>query len=300
MLSARTFGSGSGGWSRWGSGPHDKSQVGDMDVDIGIIYTFEDEYMTPLVSSLAGSGDGLAQRCLLVDNASAGGIARWRGCFPETRVLRNERRLTYAENLNRILEASTARYVLLLNTDMAFDPREQCVAKMVRFMNRHPDCGVSGCRLYHANGTYAWPARRFQTPGIIAARRLGLSRFMRDTIKTYLYADRSQYQALECDWLSGCFLMVRRQAALQVGPFDCQFRKYFEDVDYCLRMARAGWRVMLNGEACGYHLERRGSSRLLSRDAWLHLQSYARWLQKWGFNPETFRPVQIPEVARAA
>src|SRR5262245_34641676 len=103
-----------------------------MDVDIGIIYTFEDEYMAPLVSSLAGSGNGLSMRCLLVDNASAGGVGRWRHYFPDTRVLRNERRLTYAENLNRILEASKARYVLLLNTDMAFDPREQCVAKMVR------------------------------------------------------------------------------------------------------------------------------------------------------------------------
>src|SRR5215467_13915473 len=118
-----------------------------MDVDIGVIYTYERHFMAPLVSSLAQSGSGLAMRLILVDNASGGGVEEWRQAFPETTVLRNEGRLGYAANLNRILEASTARYALLLNTDMVFDPTEQCIAKMVRFMDRFPDCGVSGCRL---------------------------------------------------------------------------------------------------------------------------------------------------------
>ena len=150
-----------------------------------------------------------------------------------------------------------ARYVLLLNTDMFFDPDEQCVAKMVRFMDAHPDCGVSGCRLYHPDGTYGFPARRFQTPATIAARRLGLGKFLGKTVDSYLYREKPQETVFDCDWLSGCFLMVRRQAVDAVGLLDLQFRKYFEDVDFCLRMARGGWRVMMNGETFGYHLEQR-------------------------------------------
>ena len=84
--------------------------------------------------------------------------------------------------------------------------------------------------------------------------------------------------------------MVRRQAALDVGPFDVRFRKYFEDVDFCLRMARGGWRVMMNGATWGYHLEQRASRNLLSGDALLHMQSYARWLAKWGPNPARHIP----------
>jgi len=268
-----------------------------MDVDIGVIYTHEEGLMTPLLSSLGASGDGLTMRCLLVDNGSISGVERWRKVFPETTVFCNERRLGYAENLNRILEAATARYVLLLNTDMAFDPQEQCLAKMVRFMDGHPQCGIAGCRLYHADGSYAWPARRFQTISTIAARRLGLAPLLRGTLAAYLHADRPQTGTLECDWLSGCFLMVRRQAALEVGPFDCRFRKYFEDVDYCLRMARAGWSVLLNGETSCCHLESRASKRLLSYDAWLHAQSYVRWLRKWGYDPRRYRPAPRLEVA---
>lgn len=256
-----------------------------MDVDIGVIYTYEDHFMSPLISSLARSGEEIGMRLILVDNASEHGVAPWSRQFEETLVLRNGERLGYAENLNRILEQSTARYTLLLNTDMVFEPAEQCVAKMVQFMDRHSDCGVSGCRLFHADGSYAWPARRFQSLKTIAARRLGMSRLLAGEVQSYLYADLPQDQLLECDWLSGCFLMVRREAVAAVGSLDCRFRKYFEDVDFCLRMARGGWKVLLNGETFGYHLEQRASRKLLSRDGWLHMQSYWKWLRKWGFDP---------------
>jgi len=258
----------------------------DADVDIGIIYTHETHFMTPLVSSLARSGDGLKMRLVLVDNAADGGVARWERLFPSTRVIRNERRLGYAPNLNKIIQYSTARYVLLLNTDMYFDPSEQCVARMVRFMDEHPECGVSNCRLFHRDGSDAFPARRFQTLGTILARRLGLRRLMPQLIDSYLYLDHRRDAVLDCDWLSGCFLMVRREALKEVGAFDCSFRMYFEDVDLCLRMALAGWRVMYNGQTYAYHFEQRASRQVFSRAAWLHLQSYVRWLAKWGFVPD--------------
>jgi hypothetical protein len=261
-----------------------------MDVDIGVIYTHEREFMTPLVSSLANSGKGVTTRLILVDNASADGVDDWRHVFDNTLVLRNDARLGYAANLNRILDASQARYSLLLNTDMYFEPREQCVAKMVRFMDAHPDCGVSGCRLYHADKSYAFPARRFQTPATIAARRLGLARILRQSVDSYLYSDKLPDSVFDCDWLSGCFLMIRRQAALDVGQFDVRFHKYFEDVDFCLRMACGGWRVMMNGATWGYHFEQRASRNLFSNDALVHLQSYARWLAKWGPNPARHIP----------
>ncbi len=257
-----------------------------MDVDIGIIYTHERHFMTPLVTSLAQSAGSVKMRLILVDNASNEGVDEWRQTLGTTIVVRNDTRLGYAANLNRILEASTARYALLLNTDMYFDPAQQCIEKMVRFMDAHLDCGVSGCRLYHPDGTYGFPARRFQTFGTIAARRLGLAGILGTTIDSYLYRDLPDEAVFDCDWLSGCFLMVRRRAIEEIGLLDLQFRKYFEDVDFCLRMARGGWRVMMNGQTLCYHLEQRASRNLFSKDAFVHLQSYVRWLAKWGINPK--------------
>lgn len=269
-----------------------------MDIDIGVIYTHERQFMTPLVSTLGRSGDGVGMRLILIDNASTTGIEEWRSTVPETLVLRNDCRLGYAANLNRILEASTARYALLLNTDMEFDPEEQCLAKMVRFMDERPDCGISGCRLYHPDGSYGFPARRFQTLSTIAARRLGLAKLLGNTVDSYLYRDQPDDSIFECDWLSGCFLMVRSEAVRDVGLLDLRFRKYFEDVDYCLRMRRTGWRVLMNGQTWCYHHEQRASRNLFTQDAFVHLQSYLRWLAKWGVSPA--RHVGRDEPSRRA
>ena len=149
-----------------------------FDLDIGVIYTHEQALVGRLLESLAASGDGLLMRLILVDNHSLEGVAAWTGIMPQTLLLQNSRRLSYAANLNRILAASTARYALLLNTDMYFDPPSQCLARMVQFMDSRPDCGLAGCRLYHQDGQDAYPARRFQTVPIILARRCGLGRLL--------------------------------------------------------------------------------------------------------------------------
>ncbi len=150
-----------------------------FDLDIGVIYTHERALMPRLLETISASGRRLRMRLVLVDNASQEDLEPWCAQFPETRILSNVRRLGYAANLNRILDASTARYVLLINTDMYFDPRVQCLERMVAFMDSRPQCGLAGCRLYHADGSEAHAARRFPTPPLVLARRCGLGRLLR-------------------------------------------------------------------------------------------------------------------------
>jgi hypothetical protein len=259
------------------------------DIEIGVIYTHERHFVSRLLDSLRSSVEGLRARLILVDNASIDGADQWLDFFSPAVVLRNARRLSYAENLNRIIRFASARYILLLNTDMYFDPRARCLETMVAFMEGNPRCGVAGCRLLHADGTEAFAARRYQTLASIAGRRLGL-RWFRDSVDHYLYKDYPPQSTFTCDWLSGCFLLVRHEAWQQVGGFDTRFRKYFEDVDFCHRMRRAGWQVMYNGATYAFHLEQRSSRKLLSLDAWRHACSYARWLAK----RRAFAPVRQP------
>ncbi|MGW8258200.1 MAG: glycosyltransferase family 2 protein [Thermoguttaceae bacterium] len=260
------------------------------EVDIAVVYTHEHEMISRLLSTLRDSGNGLRLRLILIDNNSSDGVQRYLGYVPDTIVLRNRKRLHYAANLNRALRASNAQYTLLLNTDMFFVPEEQTLTRMFAFMNAHPDCGIAGCRIYRENGEFAFPARRFQTLPMILARRLGMNKLFQRALDDYLYAEHAIGESFSCDWLSGCFLMIRREACEDVGYFDERFRKYFEDVDLCLRMARAGWQVMYHGETYCYHIEQRASSKILSLDVQTHLRSYMRWLWKWGFTPEQYVP----------
>ena len=254
------------------------------DLDIGVIYTHERAYMGPLLGTMRAAVGGLRARLVLVDNASEDGVADWADALPAVLVLRNDRPLGYADNLNRVLAASAAPFVLLMNTDMWFDPAEPCLEKMVRFLRRHPGCGVAGCRLLHRDGGEAYAARRFQTLATAIGRRTPLAPMLGATVDHSLYRDRRTDGVFDCDWLSGCFLMVRREAYLEAGGLDGGYRKYFEDVDFCRRIAAAGWSVSYNGRTFCYHDEQRASRRLLSRDAVLHARSYARYLAKWGLS----------------
>jgi N-acetylglucosaminyl-diphospho-decaprenol L-rhamnosyltransferase len=256
------------------------------DLDIGVIYTHERELMPRLLTTMSASGRGLRMRLILVDNASVDGIAPWSGYFNDWLPLRNDRCLSYAANLNRILDASSAKYVLLMNTDMYFDPSEQCLAQMVDFMDGQPRCGLSGCRIFRADCSDAYAARRFPTLPLVLARRCGLGKILRRSLESHFYREHASEDTWPCDWLSGCFLMVRREAFLEVGYFDEGYVKYFEDVDFCLRMAKAGWQVMHHGTTSCFHLERRASKNPFAADAWIHLLSYLRWIEKWGFHPQ--------------
>jgi N-acetylglucosaminyl-diphospho-decaprenol L-rhamnosyltransferase len=248
------------------------------DLDVGVIYSGERHFLIPLLETMSQVTGGMHVRLILIDNASRDGAAASLSWPGTATVLYNAQPLSYAANLNRILATATAPYVLLLNTDMEFDPAEECLGKMVDFMDSQPRCGVSICSVYHPDGSYAHPARRFQTLAMIGARRLGLARLFHRALRDYLYLDRNPNSTFSCDWVSGCFLMLRRTALADVGGFDERFVKYLEDVDFCHRLARAGWEVVHHGGTWCYHHEQRASRRWFSFDAARHLSSYIKWL----------------------
>jgi cellulose synthase/poly-beta-1,6-N-acetylglucosamine synthase-like glycosyltransferase len=48
----------------------------------------------------------------------------------------------------------------------------------------------------------------------------------------------------DCDWVPGCFYLVRKEVLDQVGLFDPRFFLYYEEVDHCFAAKKAGWRVI--------------------------------------------------------
>lgn len=255
------------------------------DLDVGLIYTYEDAWMMPIVRSLASSGPGLRMRLLLVDNASQSGVESWMHEFSESIAIRNERRLGYAANLNRILERSTARYALLLNTDMFFDPQEACLTKMVRFMDANPSCGLSTCRLYRYDDSYAFGPRRYPSIRGAIGRRFESLGLFRSHVDDSQYRDRDPFDSFACDWFTGCLFMARKAAVERVGLLDERFKKYYEDVDWCCRFNDAGYDVVHYGGTYCFHAEQRASKRIFSVDGRRHLVSFAKWLWKWRRRP---------------
>lgn len=112
-------------------------------------------------------------------------------------------------------------------------------------------------------------ARRFPTVFSLAAKAFGGD--------DGTYADTTG--VLNPDWLAGMFLLMRRDAFAKVGRFDEGFYLYYEDVDLCWKLRRAGCQIVQDRSVSVIHDARRESRRSLRFAKW-HLASMARYFLK--------------------
>lgn len=187
------------------------------------------------------AGD-LEVRYWVVDNASQdNSVEVLREHFPYAGLEVNKRNVGFGRANNQLLPHVTADYVLLLNTDafVATDTLHRTLA----YMNANPTCGVLGVRLVGREGNLQPSCRYFPTPWNLFLSRTGLGRFFP---KTRMVDDMEWDHASvrECDWVPGCYYLVRRAVLDQVGLFDPRFFLYYEEVDHCRRVKAAGWKVI--------------------------------------------------------
>ncbi len=82
------------------------------------------------------------------------------------------------------------------------------------------------------------------------------------------------------DWVNAAFWLVRAQAWRDIDGFDPQYFMYGEDVDWCLRLQLAGWRMQAVPQVKVVHEGQRGSHRKLQHTLW-HLKSlWQLWQSK--------------------
>jgi GT2 family glycosyltransferase len=105
-------------------------------------------------------------------------------------------------------------------------------------MKRDAHCGVLGLRLVDEAGNGNSSARDFPNAFRSFAIQTGLKRHSSDDLARAGGAD-----FVNCDWVTGCFYLVRRTTIEEVGLFDPRYFLYFEEVDHCRSVKRAGWTV---------------------------------------------------------
>ncbi len=225
----------------------------------------------------------VAHEICVVDNASRdGSVAMLQQEFPAVRVVANRRNLGYAVAVNQGLEATGFEYSLVLNPDIVV--QEGAVDRLVAFMDAHPDAGVAGAKLLNTDGSLQYSCRSFYTPRTLLYRRTILGKlFPRSrVIRRHLMLDYDHLQPQAVDWVIGACMLVRRAAVDAVGGMDERFFLYFEDVDWCFRMGRQGWKVYYVPQAQMVHEHRRESAKpKLSRSFWAHGGSLLRYYEKW-------------------
>ena len=192
---------------------------------------------------------------------------------------------SFARNQNALFAATSSRYVLVLKPDCLVRPG--AVPRLVSFADAHPRAGVVGPRLLELDGSLQRSRRRFPTVAGTLVRRTPL-RLLRPDLEA---AQPGHYLAdvpdepVQCDWMLGACLLVRRTMLDEIGGFDEGFPMYGEDIELQYRALRAGWQRWYVPDAIAVHEYQRVIDRkLLSKRSWWHLQGMARFVR---LHPET-------------
>jgi GT2 family glycosyltransferase len=213
---------------------------------------------------------------IVIDNHSSDdSTAALRSRFPETTVIENMQNLGFAIANNQGIRHARGKYLLLLNSDTVVRPG--ALEAMAGFLDNHPEAGGVTCRLLNADGTIQASVSHRPGPLLLLLRLSGLARFFQTdsrrrwlrryfgwllgpTMRVYLDPYAAQDAPVEVENISAACLMLRREAVEQVGPLDEYFFMYFEDMDYCIRLRQAGWKLYYLPKGKVVHLVGRSSS----------------------------------------
>ncbi|MET0381973.1 MAG: glycosyltransferase family 2 protein [Burkholderiaceae bacterium] len=196
-----------------------------------------DECLGALRAAQAAIGGG---EVIVVDNASRDGSAEHLAEHaPEVTLIRSAQNVGFGRANNLALPAVRTPYLLLLNTDAFVPP--QSLRLTLDYMAANPDCGILGVRLVGRDGALQPSCRYFPTAWNLFLTRTGLSKWLPGRLVDDMDWDHRTVR--DCDWVPGCFYLVRSEVVGQVGLFDPRFFMYYEEVDHCLAAKRAGWRV---------------------------------------------------------
>ena len=205
---------------------------------------------------------------IVVDNASSDGtVGMVEESFPQVHVLANTSNQGFPTANNQGIRRSSGRYVLLLNPDT--EVVGDALGRMTSFADEHPDVGMVGPQLLNTDSTVQSSRRRFPTLAtafvestwlqltVASLETRSLSRFftapVRRLLDRYYVADRPDDEVQDVDWITGAAMFARREAVDDVGGMDEAYFMYSEELDWCRRFQKAGWRVVYLPEAKVIH-----------------------------------------------
>lgn len=187
---------------------------------------------------------------IVVDNDSGDGtVQELSPLFPEVLFVPMDRNLGFSIGCNRGASFAGGEWILFLNPDTVVFP--ETLGNILAFARARPALGIAGCRILDGDGRLQLACRRsIPTPEVAFWRLSGLSflfpRSRRLGRYNLTYLDPARSYPVEA--VSGSFLLIKSEAFQQVGGFDEIFFLYGEDLDLCLRVAKAGWEIWYDGE----------------------------------------------------
>ncbi len=180
----------------------------------------------------------------VVDNDSGDGTAEMiRTEFPQVKLTASAINLGFAKANNLALKQATGDHILLLNPDTEL--RADTLQSGIKFCQSHIDCGAVGPKMFYPDGSLQSSVRRWPTVWPILLMLFKLPKIFPHlkSIDNYLAIDFDYDRVQAVDQIMGAFMLMPRIIYDKIGGLDERFFAWFEEVDYCRRIAEAGYKI---------------------------------------------------------
>ncbi|MBB3174724.1 GT2 family glycosyltransferase [Endobacter medicaginis] len=209
---------------------------------------------------------------IIVDNKSYDDTRHLERYVRGAHIIHNRYNAGFVEACNRALDFVTGPAVLYLNNDLQIGLN--AVALSLRRLFSEPNIGAVGTKLIRTNGM-------LQEGGSIIWRDGSTFGYLRDADPNIPEANFVR----DVDFCSGAFLLVRTELVRQLGGFDVDYKPaYYEEADMCVRLRKAGYRIVYDPALVVQHFEygsasSAASTRLMLRNHGIFQRKHRDWLR---------------------
>jgi len=216
---------------------------------------------------------------IVVDSGSTDNSLEILRHFPEVQVLPQSENIGYTKCTNIGLSISQGKYILLLNPDTVV--LDEALVQCVNFLEQNPNVGIVGPQILNSDSTLQSAKRYFPSLKYELLRYTWLRVFTNYfTTNNGAWYDRNSCDPEEVDWVNGCALVMRRDVYNMIGGLDEEFVMYYEEIDFCRRAKKAGWRIMFLPQAKIIHHRGQSSRQVPALRRHYHVQSQLTYFRK--------------------
>ena len=219
--------------------------------------------------------------------------------FPWVRLYRMSTNLGFTGGHNLALRERKGPHAFLLNSDATVHPG--AIRGLLDYISANPEAGIIGPKVLNPDGSLQLSCRRFPNPlaalfrNTFIGRLFPKNRFTRD----YLMLDWQHDGPREVDWVSGCAFLATQEVIDKVGTLDPAYFMFCEDVDWCFRTWKAGFKVVYVPNSVVTHAIGRSTDKAPNRMIGRFHRSMLRFYQR-NMLPQLPAPVQPFALAGAA
>ena len=184
---------------------------------------------------------------IVVDNGSAvNPIPAWQQKYPSVKFIRSEQNLGFAGGNNLGIQQATGDYLFFINNDTEIT--EELIEILVATLEDHPECGIISPKIRYYDQPDMLQYAGFTPMNYYTARNNCIGQFEKD---------HGQYDNLtgETGYIHGAAMMLPRTAMEKAGLMPENYFLYYEEMDWCEMIKRAGYTIRINMQALIYHKE---------------------------------------------